>query len=81
MYGLSPALSTPFAARSAGKACVVASAAGVAVPFDEVVRASALPLFFFAADFDSTFGADPFAGGMLGGRKPGQRGVDGRKGM
>jgi hypothetical protein len=79
MYGLSPVVSTPFVARSVGKACEVASAAGVAVPVDEVGRASALPLFFFAADFESTFGADPVAGAMVSGRRvaPGQ--MDGRQ--
>ena len=60
---------------------MVASAAGVAVPFDEVGRASALPLFFFAADFDSTFGADPFAGAMIGGGTLAAGNFDAREGV
>jgi hypothetical protein len=65
MYGLSPLLSTPFVASSEGRVWALVSAAGVAVPVDELAAASVLPRFFFA-DFDSTFGEETVAGAIVG---------------
>jgi len=64
-YGLSWAPSTPFVARSAGEACDVASAAGVALPVDKVGCASPLARFFFV-DLEATLGVDAAAGAVTG---------------